>query len=138
MAEAFLRHLASARPGLSHLDVGSAGTIALDGNRPLQYCVNVMRDEFGIDMTAHRARRVNEGLQADVILTMDHAITRELDGSGVKGAVFLLGDYAGSPGETVEDPYGGAEEDYRQAARQIERLVHALADRLEGGSSPRP
>lgn len=130
MAEACLRHLSSTRPGLSHLDIGSAGTIAIDGNRPLQYCVNVMRDEFGIDMTAHRARRVREDLEADLILTMDHAITRELDASGVKGAVYLLGDYAGSAGETVEDPYGGAEDDYRQAARQIERLVRALADKL--------
>jgi len=135
MAEAILRHLALTRPGLYHVEVGSAGTIALDGNRPLSACVAVMRDRFGLDLSGHRARQVRPDLEAELVLGMDLDVLREVRTSGVRGVVQLLGDAAGSPGEVVDDPYGGSEEDYRRCAEQIGRLVTALADRLEGTAS---
>jgi protein-tyrosine-phosphatase len=141
MAEALLRHLAATRPGLYHVEVGSAGTIALDGNRPLSACVTVMRDGFSLDMSAHRARRLGPELEAEFVLAMDTDVLREARALGVRGAVQLLGDAAGSPGEIVNDPYGGSEDDYRRCAYQIDRLVRALADKLEAAvpaSRPSP
>ena len=139
MAEAFLRHLATSRPGLYHVDVGSAGTIALDGNRPLSACVAVMRERFGLDLSGHRARRLRAGLEGEFVLVMDQDVLNEVRAIGVRGAVQLLGDAAGSPGEIVDDPYGGSEDDYRRCAEQIDRLVTALADKLEAAApAPRP
>jgi protein-tyrosine phosphatase len=131
MAEAFFRHLAADRPGLHHVEVASAGTIAYDGNRPLAPCVTVMRDDFGIDMTAHRARRIRPSLAAELILTVDSHVAQQVREAGVTGDIQPLGDFVGSPGEHVEDPYGGGEADYRGCARQLNRLVRALCDRLE-------
>ncbi len=130
MAEFFFRHIAESRPGLNHVEVASAGTIALDGNHPLSPCVTIMR-EFGIDMSSHRARRVRDGLEAELILTMDAMVTQQIRALAVKGPVQMLGEYAGSAGEIVDDPYGGSEDAYRGCAAQIERLVTRLADKLE-------
>jgi protein-tyrosine phosphatase len=131
MAEAFFRHLAADRPGLNHVEVASAGTIAYDGNRPLAPCVNVMRDEYRIDMAGHRARRIRPGLEAELILAMDPYVAQQVREIGVTGEIQEIGAFVGLPDEHVEDPYGGGDEDYRRCAAQIERLVRALCDRLE-------
>jgi protein-tyrosine-phosphatase len=131
MAEAFFHHLAADRPGLDRVEVASAGTIAYDGNRPLAPCVKVMLDEFGIDMAAHRARRIRRDLEAELILTMDPDVAQQVREIGVSGDIHPIGEFVGSAGEHVEDPYGGTEDDYRRCARQLERLVRALCDRLE-------
>jgi protein-tyrosine-phosphatase len=131
MAEALLRRLTATRPRLHHVEVGSAGTIALDGNRPLPACVAVMREEFDLDMSAHRARRIGPEMEAELVLVMDTDVLHEVRAIGVRGVVQLLGDAAGFPGEIVDDPYGGSEDHYRRCAAQIDRLVRALADKLE-------
>ena len=131
MAEAFFRHVAASRPGLNHVEVASAGTIAYDGNRPLTPCVQAMLDEYGIDMAAHRARRIRADIEAELILTMDPHVAQQVREIGVTGNIQPIGDFVGSPGEHVEDPYGGGEDDYRRCARQIDRLVRALCDKLD-------
>ena len=131
MAEALFHHVAADRPGLHHVEVASAGTIAYDGNRPLAPCVKVMKDEYGIDMTAHRARRIRADLEAELILTMDPQVAQQVREIGVTGTVQAIGEFVGSPGEHVEDPYGGGEDDYRRCARQLDRLVRALCDKLD-------
>ena len=138
MAEAFFHHLAADRPGLHHVEVASAGTIAYDGNRPLAPCVTVMQDDYGIDMSAHRARRLRGGMEAELILTMDPNVTQQVRELNVVGDVQPLGEYAGSPDEHVEDPYGGSEDDYRRCARQIERFVRALCDKLDTAAAATP
>jgi len=130
MAEAFFRAVRERRPDLHHVRVGSAGTIAIDGNSPLPQTVRVMRDDHGLDVAGHHARRIHDGFQAEIILTLDRHVTSEVRRLQLDGDVQLIGDFAGSPGEEVEDPYGGGAEDYRECALQIRRLVEAVADRL--------
>ncbi len=43
-----------------------------------------------------------------------------------------MGEFAGTPGEEVVDPYGGTDEEYRLTARQVDRLVRAIVERLDG------
>ncbi len=136
MAEAFLRRLAAERPGLAHIEVASAGTIAIDGNRPLATCAAILRDEYGLDISEHRARRLTAGLDADVVVAMDREVAREARQAGLAEKVVLIGDYAGCPGEEVRDPYGASEQAYRECAEQIRRLVARIADRLEAGAGP--
>ena len=107
----------------------------MDGNRSLSACAAVMQELFGIDISAHRARRFGPDIHAEIILAMDPDVARQARALGVQGDIQLIGDYAGSPGEIVDDPYGGAEQDYRACAQQIRRLVVAVADRLEAASS---
>lgn len=129
IAEALFRQIASSRPRLSALEIGSAGTIALDGNRATPDAVRIAREDFGLDLTAHQARNI-DGLDADLILTMDGMVTRDVSRLPLDGRVELLGEYAGT-GEIVEDPYGCSGEVYRACARQLEQLLLAAADRLE-------
>ena len=131
MAEAIFRHLAQDHLRLAEIEVGSAGTIAANGNRPLRETVEVVRDEFGLEISGHRARRVTKETQADLILTADSTVTSEVSDLALAGHVEMLGDYAGT-GEEIEDPYGGSEEAYHQCARTIRRLVEAVIRRLQG------
>lgn len=128
IAEALFRQIAASRPALASIDIGSAGTYALEGNRATRQAVQIAREELGLDITGHRARSVF-GLDADLILTLDGIVTREVERLQPGGRVVLLGEFAGG-GEIVEDPYGCTLEVYRTCAQHIKRLVEATADRL--------
>jgi len=128
-----MRRLIGERPGLQHIEVFSAGTIASDGNSPLSQTVAVMRTDFAIDLTGHRARRLRADLRADLVLAMDRQVSKEARDIGPAGDLHLIGDYAGAPGEEVDDPYGGSLDDHRRCADQVKRLVEAVASRLERG-----
>ena len=78
-----------------------------------------------------RARRLSANLEADLVLAMDRSVTDEAREIGIGGRLHLLGDFAGSPGEEVADPYGGSLDDHRACASNVKRLVEAVADRLE-------
>jgi protein-tyrosine phosphatase len=129
IAEGLFRKLAASRPTLATLDIGSAGTIAGDGNGATPETRRVALEAFGIDLSGHSARNV-EGLDADLILTMDRTVTREVKRLKPKGRVMLLGEYAGD-GEIVADPYGCEVGVYRECAEHLHRLIKAAADRIE-------
>ena len=137
MAEALFRHRLKARSPLDQITVGSAGTIAYDGNLPCADSVEVMHDRFGIDINAHRARIVRSAAPADLVLTMDRQTLAEVEALGVDAPVRMLGDFVGT-GEEVDDPYGGSRKAYRQAADQLDRLVDAAIAKLAGDLTPPP
>jgi protein-tyrosine phosphatase len=134
MAEALFREIARSRPVLAGLEIGSAGTIALDGNGATADAIAAALEVFGLDLSPHRARNVQD-LDADLLLTMDGTVTREVRRLGLNGRVELLGEYAGT-GEIVHDPYGCSRDEYRSCARHLERLLLATADRLEREMAP--
>ena len=112
MAEAFMRQLIGERPGLRHVEVFSAGTIASDGNAPLGQTVRVMQMDHGIDMTAHRARRLSANLEADLVLAMDRQVTDEAREAGIGGRLHPIGDFfAGRPREVPEEVQAAADAD---------------------------
>ena len=129
MAEALFRHRMQDRPLLDQIEVRSAGTIAFQGNVPCAESVWLMQEEFGLDISHHRARPFTKRISADLILTMDQATTGDVKTTGVKVAVEMLGDFAGS-GQEVDDPYGGSLNGYRRAVRGLDRLVDAAIERL--------
>ena len=102
IAEAVFRHLAQEHPGLAEVEVESAGTIATNGNRLLPETARVMHTEFGLEISRHRARRLTKETQADLILTADSCVMREVNDLGLTGRVEMLGDYAGT-GEEVDE-----------------------------------
>jgi protein-tyrosine-phosphatase len=132
IAEAACRHLAQSRSGLAQVEIGSAGVFAIDGNRATPDAIDAAREELGLDITAHRARGL-DGLDADLILTMDASVARVAERLRLRGRIARLGDFAGT-GEEVEDPYGCAGEVYRACARHIGRLVELAAERLDPDS----
>ena len=137
MAEAIMRHVLAER-GVSEITVTSAGTGAFEG-APASEGAYLVALEHGLDLSAHRARRLSDRLvsDADLILTMSaHHRDRVIDEGGV-GKVYLLGTYAGKTGEdaAVNDPYGASLDEYRTTYDELDRLIQAAVGRLEAERS---
>ena len=132
MAEALLRHVAKSRPALETLEVGSAGPVALSGNLPCADAVDVMRQQFGLEIAAHRARPLTRRLTCDLVLALDRETEREAQALMLRAPVEMLGDYVGT-GEEVEDPYLRSPRHYRKVALQLQRLVDLVVARLDTG-----
>jgi protein-tyrosine phosphatase len=127
-----------AERGVSEITVASAGTGAFEG-APASEGAYLVALEHGLDLSAHRARRLSDSLvrDADLILTMSaHHRDRVIDEGGM-GKVFLLGTYAGRNGEdaAVNDPYGASLDEYRVTYDELDRLIQAAVGRLEAERS---
>lgn len=137
MAEALFR---ARLPGV---DVQSAGIGAHDGQPAEPHAVQLMRAR-GLDIAAHRARRLPTGIaaRADLILTMDLAQKRWLEQCqpALRGRVFRLGlpnSSTGLPsGFDVPDPYLGTRAAFEHSLRLIERGVDAWCTRIVPPSPP--
>jgi protein-tyrosine-phosphatase len=129
MAEALFRHAAAGHPTLGDVEVSSAGVAAIEGDRATSLACTAVRAGFGLDLSAHRARRLLPGAGADLILALDVESLEAARRLRPNVRLELLGDYAGT-GEEVPDPYGGTRSEYDACARQIERLVQAVVERF--------
>lgn len=138
MAEAITRGLLRER-GWTHVEVASAGTIAVSGAAASPEAVEVAR-EHGFALDAHASQPLTNELidWADLVLVMStshiHAV-RELGGGDKVSLVteFMEGHGYAQP---VADPFGGDQEQYREAFEQIEAAIGGLLDRLEPILSP--
>ena len=111
MAEALFR---ARMPESWHgrVEVSSAGTHALEGEHASATAVDVLSED-GIDMTAHRARRVSEQLlsEADLIVVMTEAhaqIIESLDPGAVTKVLRFGGLVPERADADIADPIGGA------------------------------
>jgi protein-tyrosine-phosphatase len=137
MAEAMMRRMLEEK-GVTEIEVTSAGTGAFEG-APASEGAYLVGLENGLDLSAHRARRITQAMvsEADLILTMSpHHRDRAVDLGG-GGKVFLLGHYAGRNGEDsqVNDPFGADLDEYRTTFRELTGLLQATISRLEAERS---
>lgn len=116
----------------SALAVESAGLYAFSGIPASENAIKVL-SEYGVEMGEHRSRKVNLDMvrQADLIVVMTRQQREELvrlfPEAGEK--VKLLREFDGSD-EDVMDPFGGAEEDYRQVLEVIRGSLKSLISYL--------
>ncbi len=120
MAEALLRKKTDAHT------VSSAGLSVFSAAPAAENAVTVM-GTYGADLSTHRSQQLTaEAVQnADLILTMTaghKAVLCTLFPDAAPKA-YTLGEYAGSPGFDVADPFGGDLETYRACAADIARLI---------------
>ncbi len=149
VGEALLRRQIASDPESTGWTVGSAGTWALDARPASQFSMDVMA-AWGMDITTHRARLVNEELiaGADLVLCMElgHVEALRVEFPRHANRVYLLSEMINRQ-FTVADPYGGSLGDYERMAVEVERLIQqgwprikALAaenaSRRDGGSAP--
>lgn len=145
MAEGFFRD-AVRRMGMEdRLSVESAGVSAFDGDTASSYSINVLAEGWGIDLSAHRSRGINENLmrKADLVLTM----TRSHKGAVVSmfpqygSKVYTLKEYVMGPAADkrfeeynynldITDPYGMPVHVYRRCAEEIKEAVDKLVQKL--------
>lgn len=124
MAEGLIRQ---AVPGVQ---ISSAGVSALVGHGADPIAVEIMAGA-GIDITAHRARMLNDAIarEADLILVMDEQQRQHLAKQYpyVRGKVFRLGDAAG---EDIPDPYRQDPQVFRAVFSMINSGVDEWVKRI--------
>ncbi len=129
MAAGILRSLFP--PG--QIRVISAGTEAVKGLPPSENAQMVM-EEVGIDISAHRSQPLRWGLlqEADLILVMEKGHLDSIREMGFKGKnLYLLRDFAHGQGGDVPDPIGGDIDLYREVLRMIKWELERSAPQLK-------
>ena len=112
--------------------VSSAGIIGFSNAASPDEVKKVMMDEYGIDITAHRARRVNreDVNEMDLILTMTKGQVIGLLGVNPdsKGKTYPLKEYVGLTGN-IDDPFGESLEVYSACAKELNHCIDLLLDK---------
>jgi len=118
MAEGIARKMFGA-----NVHVESAGTHAHVRDPPATNAVKTMRDKFGIDISSHRSRSVNDvHIEAfDYIVPMADDVHDDL-----KASFPSLGEKL-MPSWGIEDPFGGDLRTYEETAAKIQKHVKALS-----------
>lgn len=128
-----------ARRGWSHVQVRSAGVSAAEGSPASEHAVTVLAEQ-GLDLSAHRSTALTPELVAwaDLILVMSASHLYALADLGAAGKSALVSEFleGDETGRNIEDPFGGAVEDYRRTRDVLARAIAALLDRLEPILSP--
>lgn len=128
MAEGILKNLL-AEKGITGIEVSSAGIGAMPGMTATPHAIEVAR-HWGIDISGHRARQVNQEIisEADLILAMasEHvqAIIRRIPNAARK--TFLIRGFpeAYSPSqEGVADPVGGTLDEYHETYLELDEIL---------------
>lgn len=138
MAEALFRELLEERDDLKEeLSVTSAGIYPYEGDPANYEAVEVMKQEFGIDISSHRARILDDSDMKDayliLVMTVHH---REMILDIYPEAadrVYTLKDFAEEDEESPDvcDPYGNGYKVYKDCASEIEALLLNIIDKIQ-------
>jgi protein-tyrosine-phosphatase len=142
MAQGFFNEIVDKNCREPNLYVGeSAGIAACDGDYASYEAADVMKSEWGIDISSHRARCLTENIMNEAYLVL--AMTRQHKAVMVssfpqaKSKIFTLMEYAygknsGAKAQDydytldIPDPYGMSRQVYLKCARQIKDAVEKL------------
>ena len=105
--------------------VNSAG-IAAWGNRASKEAINVMKKEFGVDISEHNPTDItNLSLSNfDYIVTMDSYVDTIIRKSyPIKSHKIVSWN--------IKDPYGGSIDDYKKCAKILQNQIHDLLKKIE-------
>jgi protein-tyrosine phosphatase len=134
MAEGMLRHRILKNFN-EIVTVSSAGTDAFHGNQATAFAIQAMK-HYGIDISDHRARRLNRSMvaEADLILAMEQYHIKTIRAMQLFGAgkVHLLGRFDNSRKPyDVSDPIGGGLDLYIETAKLIYNCLDGIQSYLE-------
>lgn len=123
------------------VEVSSAGIFAEDGEPPSENAVRVLKEGWGIDISAHKAKTINPSdlAEADLVLTMTRSHRDSLLSvfPEYSSKIFALKEYlynkdTGTAGVQkgkildISDPYGMPAEVYERCAEEIEKVLEML------------
>ena len=118
MAEGIARKMFGA-----DVHVESAGTHAHVRDPPAANAVKTMRDKFGVDISSHRSRSVNDVHieQFDYVVPMADIVQDDLKASFPSLGGKLL------PSWGIDDPYRGDLHTYEETAAKIQKHMEELS-----------
>jgi len=114
----------------THAEVESAGTHAHLRDPPAANAVKTMRDKFGVDISSHRSRNVDQVHveEFDYIVPMADLIREDLKVRFPNLGNRLL------PSWGIDDPYGGDLWTYEVTADRIQKHMEELSSFLKATS----
>lgn len=134
MAEKLLHKKIIEKGFQNKLEVYSAGVFAFSGDKSPYEAIKVMRDEYAVDMTTHKATPLKDSQidKMDLILTMTENHKNMLVSLHPEFAkkTFVLREYVGLAGDIV-DPYDGSLEVYLKCARELNECLELLMKKEE-------
>lgn len=132
VAEALFADWLRQQPDGEAWRVSSAGTWADEGAPASTYSCDVL-GERGLDISRHRARRVDRAMvaAADLVLCMTRSQREAIqaDFPEYAGRIHLLSAMAG-PAYDIADPYGGPRQGYVEMVAELEHLLAAGRARI--------
>jgi len=135
IAEALFRSMLEEKGLEDEISVSSAGIYAFEGDEASSHAIDVMQNEYGIDLTRHRARVLYDDdiKEANLILVMTKH-HKEMIADVYPEAVskvHLLKEYVGLVDDTdVSDPFGQDYDTYKRCARELEDLLLDVIDKI--------
>lgn len=110
----------------------SSGIHAYPGDISTYEACKVMKEEYEIDLTNHRATALRESKieEMDLILCMTKSHKNSLDMiyPNLQNKVFLIKEYVGLEGE-VEDPWGCSLATYSECAKELNYYIDLLLEK---------
>ena len=110
----------------------SSGIYAYPDDRSTYEAIKIMKDEYEIDLSEHRATAVRDSNidDMDLVLCMTNAHKQSLVSiyPNLENKIFLVKDYVGLFGE-VADPYGGRLEIYSECAKELDYYLDLLLEK---------
>lgn len=137
MADCILNDKILKRGLIDKVRVCSSGVSAYTGDIPTNEAISVMRDEFNLDLSNHRATNVADSdvLQMDLILamTLRHKFFLISMLPELKDKIYTLREFVGDDenNANIDDPYGYVESVYSSCAAQINDCIDKLLVKLE-------
>jgi protein-tyrosine-phosphatase len=112
--------------------IDSAATWGYEGAPATPSAIEAMH-EHGLDIEAHRSRRISEEILqgVDLVLTMtwDHQEGIQVDFPQYQDKVFMLSEMMRERFD-IADPIGSPLEAYRETAEHIDRIFEISMDRI--------
>lgn len=126
--------------GIGDIEVCSCGIYAQDGDTPTYEAKSVMQDEYGIDISSHRATNIRNSKikEMDLILcaTMRHKEAVIDIYPELKEKVFTMKEYINYDRKyhdkiDIKDPWGYDIETYRSCLSEIEECVNGILEKYK-------
>lgn len=129
MAEALLKEKLNQKGINEKFIVCSSGIHAYTGDLSTYEACHVMKNEYGIDLTKHRATAIRESKieEMDLILCMTNSHKNSLNMlyPNLKNKIFLIKEYVGLSGE-VADPWGYSINVYSECVKELDKYIELL------------
>lgn len=111
----------------------SAGILAYEGLPATDEAVEVLKEEYDIDISHHKSRSIKrEYLEdADLVFTMTMMQRKTLVSKYPEFAdkIFTLNEFAGNEGD-IDDPFGYGKDVYKKTAEELYTSISRIIEKL--------
>jgi protein-tyrosine-phosphatase len=134
MASAIFSQKVAKRGIQADWKIESAGTWAVEGMQAAKNSKLTLASIFKIDIQGHRSRCVSWELLSsfDLILTMEkgHKEALQIEFPQIAKRIYLVSEMIGED-EEIHDPIGGPLIEYRNTARELDRILTKGFERIQ-------